>query len=86
MSKRMAKQQLDFMLSQQFKCPKCNSVGGHVERLAMSGTGISRFMEIQAYTYAFVSCLNCGFTEIYNLKMLEGRDDIGNILEILFMD
>jgi predicted nucleic-acid-binding Zn-ribbon protein len=82
----MAKQQLDIMLSQQFKCPKCKSAGGHVERLAMSGTGISRFMEIQAYTYAFVSCLNCGFTEIYNLKMLEGRDDIGNILEILFMD
>jgi predicted nucleic-acid-binding Zn-ribbon protein len=52
----------------------------------MSGTGITRFMEIQPYTYAFVSCLNCGFTEIYNLKMLEGRDDIGNILEILFMD
>jgi predicted nucleic-acid-binding Zn-ribbon protein len=82
----MAKQQLDFMLSQQFKCPKCDSAGAHVERLAMSGTGISRFMEIQAYTYAFVSCLNCGFTEIYNLKMLEGRDDIGKILEILFMD
>lgn len=86
MSRRMAKQQLDMMLAQQFKCPKCNGQGGHVERLAMSGTGISRLMEIQAYTYAFVSCLNCGFTEIYNLKMLEGRDDIGKILEILFMD
>jgi predicted nucleic-acid-binding Zn-ribbon protein len=86
MARKMNKQQLDYALSQQFKCPKCKGVGAHVERLAMSGTGISRFMEIQAYTYAFVSCFNCGYTEVYNLKVLEGRDDLGHILEILFMD
>ena len=86
MSKRIAKKQLDYLLAQQFKCPKCKNVGAHVERVAMAGTGISRFMEIQAFTYAFVSCLNCGFTESYNLKMLEGRDDIGQILDTLFMN
>lgn len=86
MAKKMNKKQLDYALSQQFKCPKCKAEGAHVERLAMAGTGISRFMEIQTYTYAFVSCFNCGYTEVYNLKMLEGRDDIGRILEILFMD
>jgi predicted nucleic-acid-binding Zn-ribbon protein len=86
MARRINKKELDYALSQQFKCPKCKNVGANVDRLAMAGTGISRFMEIQAYTYAFVSCFNCGYTEIYNLKTLEGRDDIGSILDILFMN
>ncbi|MBN1893506.1 hypothetical protein JW906_03380 [bacterium] len=69
-----------------FICTKCKSRGGNVEKLAMSGTGISRLMEIQSYRYAFVSCNNCGYTEVYNLKKLEGKDKLGNILEILFAD
>lgn len=81
----MAKK-IDQLLANEFKCPKCDNKGARVERLAMSGTGLSRFMEIQAYRFAFASCLNCGFTEVYNLRILEGRDDIGNILEVLFMD
>jgi hypothetical protein len=73
-------------LSRAFVCEKCNQAGGHVERLAMSGTGISRLLEIQPYRYAYVSCINCGYTEIYNLKTLEGKDDVGTFLEILFAD
>jgi hypothetical protein len=52
----------------------------------MSGTGISRLFEIQPYRYAFASCHNCGYTEIYNLATLEGKDDVGDLLDILFMD
>lgn len=69
-----------------FVCPKCLHSGGHVEQLAMSGTGISRLFEIQTYRYAFVSCKNCSYTEIYNLRTLEGKDDVGTILEVLFAD
>lgn len=76
----------DQLLSEKFNCPKCEHRGAHVERLSMSGTGLSRLLEIQAYRYAFVSCNNCGYTEVYNLKTLEGRDDLGKLLEILFMD
>lgn len=52
----------------------------------MSGTGISRLFEVQLYRYAFASCTHCGFTEIFNLKILEGKDNLGNVLEILFAD
>jgi predicted nucleic-acid-binding Zn-ribbon protein len=76
----------DQLLSEKFACPKCDHKGAHVERLSMSGTGLSRLLEIQTYRYAFVSCNNCGYTEVYNLKTLEGRDDLGKFLEILFMD
>jgi len=74
------------MLAQKFVCPRCEQKSGYVERLAMSGTGISRFLEIQRHRYAFVSCTNCGYTEVFNLKMLEGKDNLGDFLEILFMD
>lgn len=73
-------------LGKAFICEKCGSHGGHVERLAMSGTGISRLLEIQPYRYAYVSCNHCGYTEIYNLRTLEGKDDLGTILEVIFSD
>ena len=73
-------------ISDAFRCPKCNQHGAHVERLSMSGTGISRLFEVQPYRYAFASCNNCGFTEIYNLTTLEGKDDLGTFLEVLFSD
>jgi predicted nucleic-acid-binding Zn-ribbon protein len=75
---------VDETLAKEFKCPRCDHQGAHVERLSMSGTGISRLLEIQQYRYAFVSCNNCGYTEIYNLRTLEGKDDLGTFLEILF--
>ena len=77
---------VDDLLAQKFVCSKCDHRGATVERLAMSGTGLSRLLEIQPHRYAFVSCLNCGFTEVYNLKVLEGKDNLGKFLDILFMD
>lgn len=71
-------------LSNSFRCAKCGAQGAHVERLAMSGTGLSRLFEVQAYRYAFASCHNCGYTEVYNLRTLEGKDNLGTILEVLF--
>jgi predicted nucleic-acid-binding Zn-ribbon protein len=64
---------IDQILKQEFTCPKCKSAGAHVERLAMAGTGITRIMDIQHHEYVFASCLACGYTEIYNLKILENR-------------
>lgn len=73
-------------LAQEFVCQHCKHQGARVERLSMSGTGISRFMDIQPYRYAFVSCNNCGYTEVFNLRMLESKDDVGLFLDILFSD
>ena len=74
------------LLSGRFVCAKCHQQGGHVEELAMSGTGFSRMFELQPYTYAFVSCHYCGYTEVFDLHVLKGRDDLGRVLDILFLD
>jgi predicted nucleic-acid-binding Zn-ribbon protein len=76
----------DDLLAQEFVCARCERKGGHVERLSMSGVGLSRLFEVQPYRYAFVSCTHCGYTEIYNLDTLEGKDDLGTFLDILFAD
>lgn len=72
------------ILSEAFVCSHCKSTGALVERIAMSGVGISRLFDIQHHRYAFVSCDYCGYTEIFNLKVLEGQEDPGKILDILF--
>jgi predicted nucleic-acid-binding Zn-ribbon protein len=78
--------QTDQLLAQKFVCSHCDSQQGHVERLAMSGTGLSRLLEIQPHRYAFVSCTNCGYTEVFNLKILGRKDDLSDFLDILFMN
>jgi predicted nucleic-acid-binding Zn-ribbon protein len=75
----------DELLAEKFVCPKCSQRGAHVERLAMSGTGLSRLFEIQAHRYAFVSCHNCGYTEIYDLAPSR-KDNLGTFIDILFAD
>ena len=80
----MSKGKAESILAQEFVCAHCQAQGAQVERLSMSGTGFSRLLEIQPYRYAFVSCKNCGYTEVFNLKMLEGKDDLGTFLDILF--
>lgn len=78
---------VDEELASKFVCPKCKNRGAKVERLAMSGTGLSRLLEIQNKRYAFASCTNCGYSEIYHLGILEGKGDrVGSFLEMLFMD
>jgi predicted nucleic-acid-binding Zn-ribbon protein len=76
----------DEVLAQEFVCARCHQHGATVERLAMSGTGISRLLEIQRYQYSFVSCTNCGYTEVYNLRTLEGKNNLSDFLEVLFAD
>lgn len=77
---------VDDLLAEKFHCPRCGNHGGYAERLSMSGTGLSRLLEIQAHRYSFVSCSNCGYTEVYNLRTLEGKDNLGTFLDILFAD
>lgn len=73
-------------LAEAFICRKCDHRGAEVQRLSMSGTGISRLFDVQPYRYAFVSCAHCGYTEVFNLKTLAGKDDLGMFLDILFAD
>lgn len=53
-------------LAQAFVCTRCRHKGAHVQRLSLIGAGVA------LYRYAFVSCTSCGYTDVYNLQVLEG--------------
>ena len=77
---------IDRRFQQEFKCPKCQNRGAVTKRLSMTGTGLSKLLDIQMNKYLFVSCSRCGYSEVYNLKILEGRGNVDamDILDFLF--
>jgi len=72
------------LLEQMFSCPRCGRKGGQVEQLAMTGTGLTRVFGIRKNAYVFVSCTNCGYTEVFNTRALDAQANLGIFLENLF--
>lgn len=60
-------------MEQAFKCVKCGYEECEKNEAAMTGTGISKILDINYQHYLFVSCLGCGFVEIYNPNILRRR-------------
>ena len=75
---------IDEQLAGRFRCPKCKHRGGRSKRFAAPGTGISRLLDIQHNRYVAVSCLNCGYTEVYDPTILEGNSRLGDVMDVLF--
>lgn len=76
---------LEGQIRSRFKCAKCGQTQARVKEVAMTGTGLSKLFDIQHNHYLFVSCLHCGFTEVFDPEVLQGkRGTLGTILDILF--
>ena len=65
------------MATQQYSCAKCAHSEYKTGELRTTGSGLSRFFNIQNQKYSTVSCKQCGFTELYRL---DGRG-IGNVID-----
>lgn len=74
------------VIEDRFKCSKCKETDCGIKEVAMTGTGLSKLFDIQHNHYLFVSCLNCGFVEIYDPNVLEGKKTgkLGSIMDVLF--
>lgn len=75
---------IDDAIAERFVCSKCNSYGAEVKRFAATGTGFSKLLDIQHNKFIAASCLNCGFTEMYNPQILEGKSRGSDVLDFLF--
>lgn len=71
-------------LAQKFTCPKCNKTGGVTDKFAATGTGFARFFDVQNKRFITVSCSNCGYTEVYNERVLKNKTDMGDVLDFIF--
>ena len=61
-----------------FSCAKCLGTTYKTGQLRTTGSGLSRFLNLQNQKYATVACEGCGYTELYKLD----GSGIGNILDI----
>lgn len=75
---------LDEQISSRFTCTKCKQHGAEVKRIATTGAGLSKLLDIQHNQFLAASCRNCGYTEIYNPDMLGDKRKLGTILDVLF--
>jgi uncharacterized protein len=75
---------LEDQLASRFVCNKCKTQGATVKRISAPGTGISKLLDIQHNQFVMASCTHCGYTEVYNPEVLEGKRHLGSILDVLF--
>ncbi len=63
-----------------YTCPKCGHRKADVDKIRTTGSGFTRFFNIQNRLFTAVSCSRCGYTELY-------RHDVSktgsNILDFL---
>jgi predicted nucleic-acid-binding Zn-ribbon protein len=68
------------MQSNEYSCTKCNGTKYNTGALRTTGSGITRFLNIQNQKYTTISCNDCGYTEIYRAN---NGGKAGNILDFL---
>ena len=63
---------------QQYSCAKC----GHTEHkdgeIRTTGSGLSRFFNIQHHKFTTVTCTQCGYTDLYK----SSGSGVGNIFDL----
>lgn len=66
------------MANQHYECAKCRATEFETGEIRTTGSGLTRFLNVQNQKYSTVACKECGFTEIYKL---DGRG-IGNVFDL----
>lgn len=46
-------------------CPKCGHAGTVTDEISTTGSGLSKFFDVQNRRFTVVSCENCGYSELY---------------------
>ncbi|MFM9328850.1 zinc ribbon domain-containing protein [Paenibacillus mesotrionivorans] len=74
------------IIASRFRCTKCGGRSSSIQEVAMTGTGLSKLLDIQHHHYLFVSCTDCGFVEIYDPNILRGKKsgELGSTLDFFF--
>ena len=68
------------MGKRQYSCVKCAGTKYAAGEIRTTGSGLSRFLNLQNQKFATVSCTGCGYTEVYRM---DASGAIGNIFDIL---
>jgi predicted nucleic-acid-binding Zn-ribbon protein len=66
-------------MSQKYCCTKCGNEEYSSEEIRTTGSGFSRFFDIQNKLFLAISCKKCCYTEFYKGK----SNKAGNVLDFL---
>ena len=66
------------MVKQSFACAKCRGTEYSSGEIRTTGSGISRFLNLQNQKFAVITCNGCGFAEMYR----KDGSGVGNIFDI----
>ncbi|MFC1935842.1 zinc ribbon domain-containing protein [Chloroflexota bacterium] len=69
-----------FVEKRQYSCIKCAGTRYEAGEIRTTGSGITRYLNLQNQKFATVSCKECGYTEVYRMS---ARGGIGDIFDIL---
>ncbi|MEC7754706.1 MAG: zinc ribbon domain-containing protein [Bacteroidota bacterium] len=61
-------------------CPKCSNRSFETDTVAMTGSGLSRFFDIQNRKFAAINCTRCGYTEFYKMNK---AGTLSNLLDLI---
>ena len=75
---------LEEQFADRFLCSKCQHSHAKVRRFAAPGSGISRFLDWQHNEFLTVSCIHCGFTEMYDPRAFKDKRKTMEILDLIF--
>lgn len=64
------------MQPKNFVCPKCGNKKAEVDNIRTTGSGFTRYFNIQNRKFVALSCTKCGFTEFYKAEKTSGASNI----------
>ena len=73
----------DNQLARTFQCTNCRSHGGRVKRIATTGAGFSRLLDLQLNELIIVSCTFCGVVQIYDPEIVDKVSTGWPIIDLL---
>lgn len=67
------------MNSIKYHCPKCGNTKAEIDEIRTTGSGFSRFFEIQNRKFTVVTCSQCKYSEFYKGSV----STLGNVADFL---
>jgi uncharacterized protein len=64
------------MNSKSYLCPKCGSKKAVIDHIRTTGSGFTRYFNIQNRRFVAVSCSSCGYTEFYKDTKTSGASNV----------
>ncbi|WP_299577054.1 zinc ribbon domain-containing protein [uncultured Sunxiuqinia sp.] len=59
-----------------YVCPKCGGKKPEVDEIRTTGSGFTKYFNIQNRRFTAVSCTACGYTELYKGAKLPGGSSV----------